>query len=701
MCTELVAFGYVPGDKKSNILQLVYENNENCAWRNCIYYDFVFNQSSCASIRIMLKLMNKKIFSILIAPIWVLSLLVCADAGAGQQDDFLKAREAYEKEDITTLANLSENLTKKDYLLAPYTEYWWMSLYLDEVTSEQVATFLSKNQEYPFADKLRGEWLKILGIRQNWKSFLAMYPQYESNDPAVSCYYAEADADANGPQKLNKYKALWLQEKDQPESCDSLFDKMQQTGVIKEDDIKQRFRMVLKKNRVSLAKSLIKRSANAKANILKELDLAYKNPSLAISKRQINANNSYGKETYLFALDKLTKKDSNQALSAYSSIKSLLDTEERSYFYGRLALQAAKRHEPEAYGWFQIAVKNSQLDEEQFEWFTRAALRAVDWNGVINVTELMPEVQANQATWRYWRARALKAQGRVVEANALFAPLATERHYYGWLAQDELGDMLNTQAQNYVPTNQDVDEIAKLPGIKRAIALEALEMSAESKAEWAQAIKNMDDKKLLSAAEFAARKKWFDISVNTADKTTQIHNFDLRYPRPYQQLTKPAAKEKNIDEAWVYGIIRQESRFMHEAKSRTGAAGLMQLMPATAKWIAKKVGLSRYSNQNIHDIDVNIDLGTHYMKYVLDQFNGQETMTTAAYNAGPSRAKKWMAATPLDGTIYTETIPFDETRNYVKRVMANAHIYGHRLGLQEESLKDRMGVIPAKEVSIQ
>jgi soluble lytic murein transglycosylase len=160
---------------------------------------------------------------------------------------------------------------------------------------------------------------------------------------------------------------------------------------------------------------------------------------------------------------------------------------------------------------------------------------------------------------------------------------------------------------------------------------------------------------------------------------------------------KPAAKQQNIDEAWVYGIIRQESRFMHYAKSNVGAAGLMQVMPATAKWVANKAGWRDYHNGMIHDIDTNISLGTHYMKYTVDQFNGQEVMATAAYNAGPSRAKKWMGATALEGAIYAETIPFTETRNYVKKVMANAHLYAKQLGLEPIPLKKRLGTIPASQ----
>jgi soluble lytic murein transglycosylase len=310
----------------------------------------------------------------------------------------------------------------------------------------------------------------------------------------------------------------------------------------------------------------------------------------------------------------------------------------------------------------------------------------------------MSSEQAEEGAWRYWKARALAAQGQTLEANTLYAKLSTERHYYGWLAQDELSDSMSAPLNIYKVTDTEVSEIANTPAFQRAEALLRMDFRWEAKTEWALATKGFDDKQLLAAAEFAARKNWYDLAIITADKTTEMHDYTLRYPVPYRNLMKPAAKDQAIDEAWVYGITRQESRFVYSAKSNVGASGLMQLMPATAKWAAKRVGMD-YNNSMIHELDTNIALGTYYLRYTLDLFSGQEVMATAAYNAGPNRAKKWMAATPLEGAIYAETIPFSETRSYVQKVMANAHLYAYQLGLKSTSLKQRMGVIPGNLVA--
>jgi len=220
-----------------------------------------------------------------------------------------------------------------------------------------------------------------------------------------------------------------------------------------------------------------------------------------------------------------------------------------------------------------------------------------------------------------------------------------------------------------------------------------MDLRWEARTEWNWTTRGFDDMQMIAAAELAARQEWYDIAIITAEKTTLTHDFSLRYPTPYRDLMKSSAREQGLDEAWVYGLTRQESRFIYYAKSGVGASGLMQVMPATAKWIAKRLGLNGYHNSKIGQLDTNIQMGTYYMRHVLDQMDGQPLMATAAYNAGPSRAKRWAASQPMEGAIYAETIPFSETRNYVQKVMGNAYFYAHRLGIKIQTLKQRLGVV--------
>lgn len=637
-------------------------------------------------------------FTFLAKPLLMLAWLMPVTIYAAVGDEtMLEAKSAYDKKNTFALSEAIERLKKQDYVLTPYAEYWQMLLNLDTASHQEVNDFLMRNASMPFADRLRGEWLKKLGKAQNWPAFLEVYGQYQQEDAAVACYAATANAEVNGFQTLEAVKSLWMQAKEQPSNCNNVYDLMQSAGVLTDEDVLSRFRLALSENRLTLAKAIAKRAKGMDVAFIKKMDTANASPQLLINKKMLNAKSGYGRELYLYALNQIAKTDSQQALTAFKKIDHLLNAEEQSYFYGGLATLATKRHESNALGWFKLA-DNTTLNKDQLEWYARSALRQEDWNAVKEVTELMPIEQAEEPVWRYWRARALKAQNQQLEANALLAALSTERHFYGWLAQEELGPTMGSQPLSFTPSDAEVATFAKQEPVKRAEALQRLDFRWEAKLEWAMATEGLDDKELIAAAEFASRKKWFDLAVATADKTTEVHNFALRYPTPYRELMKPAAKQQNIDEAWVYGIIRQESRFMHYAKSNVGAAGLMQVMPATAKWVANKAGWRDYHNGMIHDIDTNISLGTHYMKYTVDQFNGQEVMATAAYNAGPSRAKKWMAPRALEGAIYAETIPFAETRNYVKKVMANAHLYAKQLGMEPIPLKKRLGVIPASQV---
>jgi soluble lytic murein transglycosylase len=311
----------------------------------------------------------------------------------------------------------------------------------------------------------------------------------------------------------------------------------------------------------------------------------------------------------------------------------------------------------------------------------------------------MSAEQQQEGAWRYWKGRALKEKSILVEANKILGPLSTERHYYGWLALEELDSVMNSPQLQYTPSEIEVTAIASQPAIKRAFELQKLDMRWEAKAEWVWATRDFDDKQLLAAAEYAQRQKWYDVAISTADNTKQLHDFNLRYPTPYRDLFRAAAVNENVDEAWIYGLTRQESRFMHYAKSGVGASGLMQLMPATAKWAAQRMGLSDYTHDMIHDLKFNVGIGTYYMRYTLEVMNGQAVMATAAYNAGPSRARRWIADEPLEAAIYVETIPFGETRSYVQKVMANAQIYAPRLGLPVQSLKARMGTVPGRITS--
>jgi soluble lytic murein transglycosylase len=330
-------------------------------------------------------------------------------------------------------------------------------------------------------------------------------------------------------------------------------------------------------------------------------------------------------------------------------------------------------------------------------WRARAALRAQQWNELIESVDAMSEAGRAEPEWRYWKARALKAQARNAEANALLAPLSTEHDFYGLLAAEELGEAIGVPGERYRPTEGDIQAVAALAPIRRALALYRLNLRFEANREWLWAIGNFDDRQLIAAAEYARRNELWDRAINTAERTRSLHDFSLRYLAPYREQFRTYAAENGLDEAWLFGLVRQESRFVADARSSAGAMGLMQLMPATAKWVAAKLGLKGYRQAIVTDLDVNISLGTYYLRHVLDTLDNQPVLASAGYNAGPGRARAWRSDAAMEGAIYSETIPFNETRDYVKKVMTNAAYYARMFGRGLTSLKERLGVIPPRE----
>jgi soluble lytic murein transglycosylase len=347
--------------------------------------------------------------------------------------------------------------------------------------------------------------------------------------------------------------------------------------------------------------------------------------------------------------------------------------------------------------------EDAPLSEQQSAWRVRAALRAQDWPEVLAGIDAMSVQQQRDGTWRYWKARALQTLGSPLEARNVFAPLSTEYNFYGQLAGDELAStsVMSAAAPAYKPSKETVAEMLGLPGVQRTLALYRMSMNSDALEEWRWMLRNFNDRELLTAAEIARSYEMYDRAIGAAEKTVNLHDFSMRYLAPYRDALQGHIRENGLDEAWVYGLMRQESRFVTNAKSNVGAAGLMQIMPATARWVAKKLGLKSYRNQLIHQLDTNLRLGTYYMKTVLAQFDDSPVLASAAYNAGPSRARQWRGSQPLEGAIYAESIPFDETRDYVKKVMSNTMYYAYQFGAAPRSLKQRMGIVAGKSVENQ
>jgi soluble lytic murein transglycosylase len=625
-----------------------------------------------------------------------LSTLMLFNLARADDDLLIKTRAAYDKKNQIAVAEYARMLNEESYLLAPYADYWLMLLKLSSADNAEVAKFIESYADYPFADRVRGEWIKKLAKQEDWQTILAEMPKYQRDDVAVGCagLMAQQQMAKLDDTQIATLRKFWLNGAIQPAPCEALFSLQINAGVISQEDIWRRMRLALVEGKLENAKSLALKLSSVAASHIKWLDKADQTPETAVNKNLIPLGTRFGREATLYAISRAGKKSTESALDMILNIKSKLSDEEFAYACGRVAVESAKRHEEVAAELFSKA-KNTNLDEDQHAWKVRAYLITNDWAGVESAVKAMPAEQALIPAWRYWLGRSLLEQGKPAEANMIFVQLSKEHHFYGLLALEALGDVISAPSVTYTPTQDELKVMASVPGIQRALALQAIDMRAEARQEWIKATETFDDKQMITAAELAARNDWVDNAISTAEKTKTMHNFALRYPMPHLETMKAYAKVNQLDEAWVYGLIRQESRFIKLAKSRVGASGLMQVMPATAKWIANRLGEKAFKQHMIHELDTNVKYGTHYLRFTMDKMDGQAVMATAAYNAGPGRPKRWALSRPVDAEIYAELIPFNETREYVKKVMANAHYYAERLGKPRQTLRARMGVVPA------
>ena len=620
---------------------------------------------------------------------WCLLLVAinAAAPAAALDDDFLAAREAFQTGNAARLETHAQRL--QGHLLEPYVAYWQLSLTLGEAAPEEVRAFLTANRGGPLAWQLRGEWLKALARRDQWELFDAELPLHAGADNELACYALQSRLRASPEEALREARSR-LVARDLPDNCSPALSALAAMGALTSDDLWLRIRLALEGGQVTQARRVAEWLPKGEAPKPGLLETVASNPAGYLARRSFRLKTRAGREAVMFAAHRLARTSTQQAADHWTKLEERFSGDERAYVWGIIAYLGAMRHDTEALGWYARA---GALSDLQLAWKARAALRAGSWPDVLAAVNAMSERESAVSAWRYWKARALKALNRPEEAEALLRPLSVEFNFYGQLAQEELGGTVAVPATAYTPAAEDVRAMGQHIGLRRALELYRLNLRTEATQEWSWAIRRFDDRQLLAAAEVARRHEIYDRAIGTADRTVGLHDFGLRYLAPYRDTLKTHTSQLALDEAWVYGMIRQESRFIPDAKSSAGASGLMQLMPGTARWVAQKLGLKNWRWSQVTELDTNIGFGTYYLRHVLDALDGQPVLASAAYNAGPSRARAWRPEAAMEGAVFAETIPFNETRLYVKNVMANATYYAHSFGQQIQSLKQRLGVI--------
>jgi soluble lytic murein transglycosylase len=622
-----------------------------------------------------------------------LSLPAWAQTAHPEDANFLAAREAFVKGERGRLARAAATL--KTHPLLPWVSYFQLVQRLEDGSDAGVADFIELHDGSYLAEKLRGDWLKWLVKKEEWAQARIQFAHLRRPDTDALCRGLDVRLRLGEPEAVGDARALLAAATPLTEACHAPFARLAKHGEITADQVWERLRRQLAQGKLKEARAVAGWLPEREEPAWRSVEAIAEHPARHLAKLPERfADSRRGRELAAFAALRMARSDARVAAARWQDIADRFPQAERGHVWGRLALAAAQSHQPEAVAWFdQAEAQGASFDDEQHAWRARAALRAGNWTAVARAIDAMPAALGTQPEWAYWRGRAHAAAGQQDKAQLLLGRIAGQPGFYGILASEALGRPFALPPRATPPSAAELADAAAQPGLARGLALIRLELRIEGIREWNWSIAGLDDRQLLAAAELARRNEVIDRAINTADRTRAEHDFAQRYPTPFYEQVEPRARQVGLDPAWVYGLMRQESRFIMDAKSSVGAKGLMQLMPATAKWVAKKIGMAHFHPAKVTEMDTNVTLGTNYMRMVMDSLDDHPVLASAAYNAGPGRARKWRAEKPLEGAIYAETIPFNETRDYVKKVMANAVAYAALMHGNTPSLTARLGTI--------
>ena len=589
-------------------------------------------------------------------------------------------------------------------VLGYYPEYWSLNTNLSAQPSSNIVNFAQRYPQSAMAEKLAADYVEEK-VKQ--ADFAPAQPvlQYVTNpDQAESCAVAQVRAKSGDPLVFAEYKDVWLTTNTQPESCTGLGRMMLSSPLMTAEDRQQRLWGQLRAGQsgqaLATAQTLGVSLSLAQLNQIQANPLNY----LWSAPKSSTAEHAY----LIYAMGRLADSDLNTAIASVQKAAQGTPVQVQKALYravgyigGTTVMKNNFNHEVLNY---LDASYGLPFSSEEAEIYARQAIRFSSWESLIRAIDAMSVTQKQEDRWQYWLARASEQRGDAGSkrtAQEIFKKLAQGDDYHNLLAKDKLGQRYNNIPNNVQPSNSDVQRLSQDIHFSRAFALRrvnAPENYINREWNWAvrQAYLKHDDGLLLAAAKRATDMGWYDRAIYAADRTENKHNYSYRYAMPHQNYVVSHSRNAGIDPAWAYGLMRQESRFNTSARSHVGAGGLMQIMPDTAKLVARQMG-ETYNPAALTDMNTNIRYGTFYLSMIQSQLSNSPVLATAGYNAGPNRARRWQPdSQPIAADQYTESIPLTETRDYVKHVMTNATHYGVLLGQGAQSIEKRMNIIPLR-----
>jgi len=577
----------------------------------------------------------------------------------------------------------------QDYPLYPYLEYNELRKNISRQSPQKIKNFLTQYKETPLAKRLLSTWLRSLAKRKKWQQFISFYQ--ESTSVTLQCHYFNALLET-GKKSVAwpKISQVWLHKKSQPKACDPVFKEWQNAGHQTNALTWKRIALAIDASQIQLARYLTKNLPKQDQEYVQQWFKVRQHPE-ELSTTSISKNHPYRQLAFAHGIQRLAKKDLLKAISIWGELKNetiyepqIISKIERSFSLRFLDKPLAETFD------YLIFAEPCNQDTKLQEIRIRAALLNHKWDDVLRWLNDFPDNHKNDDQWIYWKARALQMTGKQEQANKLLDHLSNNRSYYGFLASDMLNKDYNFN-HNALDVDEDLFKTVKnLPGMMRTSELLKLDKTLDARREWFFILNILDNQEILAAAKLAHEWNWHDRAILTLAKAKHWNDLTIRFPIKHKKQVRQQANKTDIDEAWIYAMMRQESAFMKDAQSPVGALGLMQLMPRTAKATAKKLNQKRPNKTELFKADRNIQLGTAYLNQVYNELEQNPVLAIAAYNAGPHRVKKWLPEIDMEADIWIEMIPFKETRQYVKSVLAYTIIYENKLGIKKSRMTERM-----------
>jgi len=630
-----------------------------------------------------------------------------------QREIFKSAIRALNRGQHQTYTKLRKKLDS--YPLSPYLDYYELRRYLSKASQKDIDNFIVKNSDLAVVPHLKKAWLQALARKKHWPAYLEFYEDVSLDENPIKIRSAKLNCNYHWSQfktgevrkAFDGAKNLWLVGKSQDKACDSLFKKWMSSNLFNDELIWQRIQLAISKRQYSLARFLGKSFDRAQQKRVNTWIGLHKHPENLIAKSPYLGDTIERNGMVFNTLMRLIDRNPVKAIDAWELYEAKLDFSDiqNEEFKSTLATILELRGLPEAEQWLYEANpggNNTLLNQLAI----RRALTKSDWISVADLIEKLPEAQKYSSQSRYWYARALESivqenltrQGSdkntfasyTLQAEIIYQQLASERSYYGFLASQKSQLPMRLVPMPVSIQNSEIIALNDNPALQRAFEFYHLGQFANGRREWNAALSRMSDKQKLVAAKLASGKQWHSEAIRSVSKSAYRDRLRLRFPLAHNETVQQQAEKTGITIEWIYAIIRQESMFMTDARSSAGATGMMQLLPGTARLVAKKQNLPYRGIKDLLNPEKNIALGSHYLSELLERFNNNIVLATAAYNAGPHRVDRWLAnehyPENIPGDVWIEMIPYKETRHYVKQVLAFQVIYQHLMGDEPEIL---------------